>query len=131
MTLYAKQIKKRTENEVSTSPAEYDKLDYAVAWVNFQLFDHHGYLKCGNYTIGVWPDEKPKPSSSSIENHGETGIPTQTVCIEFESFSLPVVFPTKGEYPKVMKQEFEEWEKEQKERFPSLQTTALKKELDR
>lgn len=41
--------------------------DVPVGWVNFQLFDHLGVLRSGQYSMRMWPDERATPISSVTE----------------------------------------------------------------
>jgi hypothetical protein len=73
--LYGKQVPKSKENEETSHlvnvTSKYDPNDYPICWVNCQLFDYHGYLKTGEFSLGVWNDDKPKESSSSIGKYNK------------------------------------------------------------
>ncbi len=54
------------------------------------LFEYKHELKTGVQTLGMWPDAAANPIGTCVSN---TGGPMALV-VEFESYPLPVVFPT-------------------------------------
>lgn len=64
-------------------------MDTPVAWVNCMLFDYKHELKTGVHTLGLWPDAEANPIGTCIGN--TTG---SVLYVEFDSYPLPVVFPT-------------------------------------
>jgi phosphatidylinositol-4,5-bisphosphate 3-kinase len=75
-----------------------DGVDTALAWVSCMLFDYKHELKTGVHTLGMWPDAAANPIGTCFSNPASSIV----LFVEFESYPLPVVFPTepytKGEY---------------------------------
>ncbi len=70
--------------------------DVALGWVNCQLTDYKHELKTGLVALGMWPGEKANPIGTCIANNGSN---TGVLYVEFDTYSLPVVFltePMKG-----------------------------------
>jgi phosphatidylinositol-4,5-bisphosphate 3-kinase len=54
------------------------------------LFDYKHELKTGVHTLGMWPDAAANPIGTCVCNSGGSVV----LFVEFESYPLPVVFPT-------------------------------------
>lgn len=63
-----------------------------MAWVNCMLFDYKHELKTGMHTLGMWPDDAANPIGTCVTNTGGSVV----LFVEFESYPLPVVFPTES-----------------------------------
>ncbi|EFA86096.1 phosphatidylinositol-4,5-diphosphate 3-kinase [Heterostelium album PN500] len=75
----------------NTAPElENQKQSFPIGWVNIMLFDHNRQLRTGPVTLHLWPDDIANPLSPCSSN------PQNSVALflEFEQFSMPVVFPT-------------------------------------
>lgn len=68
-----------------------DGVDTPLAWVNCMLFDYKHELKTGVHTLGMWPDAAANPIGTCVSNSASAAV---VLFVEFESYSLPVVFPT-------------------------------------
>ena len=68
------------------------KKDIPIGWVNSLLFSHNHELKTGIHSLNLWFDEKANPIGSCVQNSSKNSSP---LFIEFDSYQLPVVFPTK------------------------------------
>lgn len=66
--------------------------DIPLAWVNCMLFDYKHELKTGMHTLGMWPDAAANPIGTCVSNTGGSAV----LYVEFESYPLPVVFPTEA-----------------------------------
>lgn len=69
-----------------------DGVDTALAWVNCMLFDYKHELKTGVHTLGMWPDAPANPIGTCVSNPASSTV----LFVEFESYPLPVVFPTEA-----------------------------------
>jgi phosphatidylinositol-4,5-bisphosphate 3-kinase len=68
------------------------ELDTPLGWVNFQVFDYKHELHTGVQSLNMWPDDKANPIGTTVQN--ADGQNPSTLYIDFEQFTLPVVFPT-------------------------------------
>jgi len=78
---------------LSTSSSKKDESNnVALGWVAFQLFDYKHELRCGIMSLNMWPDSKANPIGTCVGNSND--INAMTLFIEFDTYELPVVFPT-------------------------------------
>jgi hypothetical protein len=75
-----------------------DEKDVPLGWVNLPLFDYKHQLRSGLLSLNLWPNEKANPIGTCIPNSSGNAA---CLFVEFDSYSLPLVFPTedpKGKY---------------------------------
>lgn len=89
VTMWGKLIKKD----------ELGNKELPLGWANIQLFGYKHELKSGLAAINIWPDEKANPIGTCVGNSNPL---SSTLYLEFDSYPLPVVFPTE---PMVIKPE--------------------------
>jgi hypothetical protein len=67
----------------------------AIGWVNMQLFDFQHRLLAGAHSAALWANGAANPIGTCVPNM-MPAVPTLEVC--FDTFALPVVYPTHNEY---------------------------------
>ena len=63
----------------------------AIGWCNCQLFDYKHELRVGTLSLPMWPDDEANPIGTCVENFVSNAF---QLIVEFDSYQLPVVFPT-------------------------------------
>jgi hypothetical protein len=105
------------------------KNDYALGWVNVQLFNYRGALKTGKVSLKLWPDAVANIIGTCQENVIPDEDPA-ILSLEFDEYSLPVVIPTSGTIPERFVKEQEEYEKVWKQKSKILSKNKLDETLD-
>eukprot|EP01114_Cavostelium_apophysatum_P016118 TRINITY_DN4532_c0_g2_i2.p1 TRINITY_DN4532_c0_g2~~TRINITY_DN4532_c0_g2_i2.p1 ORF type:complete len:1434 (+),score=438.70 TRINITY_DN4532_c0_g2_i2:87-4388(+) len=78
-SLFAKTTSKKEDVEVP------------LGWVGCQLVDYKHELRTGLMSLNMWPDGPANPIGTCVSNASSSA---PTLFIEFETFAMPVVFPT-------------------------------------
>jgi len=65
----------------------------AFGWVNCRLFDYKHELVTGTKRLNMWPDGEANPIGTCVPNQ-KPGCPV--LFVEFDTYPLPVVFPTEA-----------------------------------
>ena len=89
-----KALKKEAKREAKNSRGEIHPTalvgdGVAVGWVNYQLIDHHGYLRTGPLMLRLWLDAPANPIGTCVENMASPS----AVHLYFDEYVLPIVFP--------------------------------------
>ncbi|KYQ96905.1 phosphatidylinositol-4 [Tieghemostelium lacteum] len=66
------------------------KKDFPIGWVNLMVSDYKSQLRSGPMELSLWPDDVANPLGTCSQNQSPTAV---KLFLEFEQFSLPVVFP--------------------------------------
>ena len=75
-----------------SGPITKTKKDIPIGWVNCQLISYNQNLKTGVQSLNMWRDEKANPIGTCVQN---SVLNASSLFVEFDSYQLPVVFPTK------------------------------------
>eukprot|EP00727_Mastigamoeba_balamuthi_P000750 m51a1_g10672 putative phosphatidylinositol- -diphosphate 3-kinase (1278) ;mRNA; f:26325-31812 len=70
-----------------------ERRDAALGWTASLLFDFKQELRAGASAMNMWPDERANPIGAFVPNPDDSGA-CQVLYVEFETYVLPVVFPT-------------------------------------
>eukprot|EP01132_Coremiostelium_polycephalum_P002582 gene2582-3199_t len=81
-------------NDGTTTPDIVNvKKDFPIGWVNLTLCDYKFELRNGPIQLSLWPDDVANPLGTCTCNPSLSAV---SLHLEFEEFSLPVVFPSRN-----------------------------------
>jgi len=68
-----------------------------VGWANFLLLDHHGRLREGMHALRLWPDMRPNPLGTVLDNMHQTQ--PATLFVECDTYPRPWSFAGEPQRP--------------------------------